>query len=555
MDQSTNPEAHEARPPSPPAPSKFNWQLATGAAVGLLILAAGLFPVHPKEENKKKPRALMTSSLEVRTTPPGASIRINNEVKCTSDCTLELVEGEHQIQAFLPGYEPRVSTVNLSAGVPISIDLTMEPQTMGLRVLSDLPSGKVTLDGEGVGLLQDGQLGVDRISAGKHKIELRSAKGSADFEFESSPGAAPRLTSPITAVSLFVSAMGYSEGKAYLYANEPPVIVQMDGNPMGEIGPHGLQLLNLPAGDHSFLLEEGQRLKTLKASLGSQPVLLLFVRFDPNLGGLLVKSNEDDATLFLNDNEYWQKTKKGKLEIKNLGVGPILVRLAKWQFTASPLVVKVEIKKGEQTELTFQLTRNTVAAPPNPARIELPPALRENPKPLPMPPVTPPGVIVTQGGDPFLSQWEDQTNWSEQSGWRVKKGGNFVFLAKRPVTGLLRFSLSLVKGKRLQWFAGFRDSNNFVLYQMDGKDFIRKEFVDGKSNEVKTPYELNIKGSVTVQLRISQGQIVHETLDGSAWKKIDAVSAAGRDFAAGRFGLYLPGDDAFAVSNFYYSGK
>ena len=426
---------------------------------------------------------------------------------------------------------------------------------MGLRVLSDLPSGKMTLDGEGVGLLQDGQLGVDRISAGKHKIELRSAKGSAEFEFESSPGAAPQLTSPITAVSLFAAALGYSDGKAYIYANEPPVTVQMDGNPMGEIGLRGLQMLNLQSGDHSFVLEEGQRQKTLKASLGSQPVLLLFVRFDPNLGSLLVKSNEDDATLFLNDTEYWVNTKKGKVEIKNLAVGPIRVRLAKWQFTAAPLTVKTEIKKGEQTELTFQLNRNTVAAPPAPSKIDLPPPLRESPKPLPMPPITPLGTIVTQRGDSFLSQWEDQTNWSEQRGWRVKKGGNFVFLAKRPVAGLVRFSLSLVKGKRLQWFSSFRDSNNFVLYQMDGKEFIRKEYLDGKANEVKVPYEVNIKGSVTVQVRISQGQIVNELLDGSLWKKIDSVNTSGRDFSAGRFGLYLPGDDSFAVSNFHYSGK
>ena len=172
-----------------------------------------------------------------------------------------------------------------------------------------------------------------------------------------------------------------------------------------------------------------------------------------------------------------------------------------------------------------------------------------------MPPITPLGTIVTQRGDQFLSQWEDQTNWSEQRGWRVKKGGNFVFLAKHPVAGMVRFSLSLVKGKRLQWFSSFRDSNNFVLYQMDGKDFIRKEYLDGKPNEVRTPFEANIKGSVTVQLRISQGQIINELLDGSVWKKIDSVNSAGRDFSAGRFGFYLPGDDSFAVSNFYFSGK
>ena len=516
-----------------------------------LILAAGLFTMREKEQPKHKPRPLETASLEVRTTPTGASIRINNEVKCTSDCTLELVEGEHQIQAFLPGYEPRVSTVNLSPGVPIAIDLAMEPQTLGMRVFSDLPSGKVVLDGEAVGYLQDGQLGVDRISAGKHKLQLTSSKGSAEFEFESTPGAAPQLVSPINAAELFALVVGHAEGRAELYTNEQPLKVQVDENQMGQVGPLGLQLHNLQKGDHTFVVGEGQRQKTLIAPLGSQPVLLVFVRFDPNAGSLLVKSNEDGATIYLNNYEYWKKIKDGKVEIKNLPVGPMLVRVAKWQFNATPLSIQSEIRKGEQTELSFQLKHEAAPAPAKPLKIEELPPMRQNTIPPPMPTMTQKVV----GGDPFLLQWEDANNWVEKGGWHIKKGGNFVFFAKPAVQGVLRFSLTLVKGKRLQWFAGFRDSTNFVLYQLDGTNFIRKEFVDGKTSEVKTAHGMDSKTSYTVQLRITPGSITHELLDGSTWKKIDVLSGAGRNFSNGRFGLLLSGDDTYGVSNFNYSAK
>ncbi len=537
--------------------AQFNWRLATvvGAVMAILILAAGVDSLRQKEEPKKKPKALQMTTLIVRTTPSGASIRINNEVKCTSDCTLELVEGEHQIQAFLPGYEPRVSTVNLAPGVPIDLDLTMEAQTMGMRVFSDLPSGKVVLDNEAVGYLQEGQLGVDRISAGRHKVQLVSAKGSAEFEFESTPGAAPQLVSPLIAAELFALVVGHAEGRAELYTNEQPLKVQMDESQMGEIGPLGLQLHNLQKGDRTFVVGEGQRQKTLIAPLGSQPVLLLFVRFDPNAGSLLVKSNEEDASVYLNNGEYWKKIKSGKVEIKNLPVGPMQVRVAKWQFNATPLSIKTEIKKGEQTELSFQLRAAAVTSASKPVKIEEPPPMRENPTPPPMPSVVLPKSLIVQGGDAFLSQWEDQTNWSDKGGWRLKKGGNFVFFAKRPVQGTLRFSMTLVKGKKLQWFAGFRDSNNFVLYQLDGVNFIRREYVDGKSSDLKTAHDMEGRGSFTVQIRVAPGSITHELLDGAVWKRIDVLSGPGRDFSNGRFGLLLPGDDTYGVSNFYYSGK
>ena len=89
--------------------------------------------------------------------------------------------------------------------------------------------------------------------------------------------------------------------------------------------------------------------------LGAQPSLMVFVRLDPNAGSLLVTANQDDATVYLNNYEYWRKTKDGQLKIANLPVGPITIRLAKWLYDVEPFSVKTEIRKGEELHLDFKL--------------------------------------------------------------------------------------------------------------------------------------------------------------------------------------------------------
>ena len=64
-----------------------------------------------------RPVATSTNAdVQIATTPTGASIRVNGEARCTSDCKLTLPPGAYQITAFLDGYEPAASGVNLVAG-------------------------------------------------------------------------------------------------------------------------------------------------------------------------------------------------------------------------------------------------------------------------------------------------------------------------------------------------------------------------------------------------------------------------------------------------------
>ena len=69
----------------------------------MLIAAGGIYTV--RNARKARDGASTSSGIRVavKTNPPGASIRVNGEVKCTSDCNLELAAGAYEVQAVLPG--------------------------------------------------------------------------------------------------------------------------------------------------------------------------------------------------------------------------------------------------------------------------------------------------------------------------------------------------------------------------------------------------------------------------------------------------------------------
>ena len=121
----------------PPGRPQVAWKKAlwTGIAVGVglsLLLIVVLVNV-ARKRNINVPDLTAANSagvaVQIATTPSGASIRVNGEAKCTSDCKLTLPPGTYQITAFLDGYEPAASGVNLVAGRPESLNLPLEARS------------------------------------------------------------------------------------------------------------------------------------------------------------------------------------------------------------------------------------------------------------------------------------------------------------------------------------------------------------------------------------------------------------------------------------------
>ena len=96
------PAARKTAYADPPTAVEAAGDLGRGWSVGAAVVIGVV--VHKRHQ---KAAALAAAvQVEIATTPPGASVRVNGEAQCTSNCSVALAPGNYQITAFLDGYEP-----------------------------------------------------------------------------------------------------------------------------------------------------------------------------------------------------------------------------------------------------------------------------------------------------------------------------------------------------------------------------------------------------------------------------------------------------------------
>jgi hypothetical protein len=353
--QPAQPTQSASKPPAPPA--AFNWKraAAVGGVIGLLVAAGGIYTVRKAREAKTEVVTSSNSKVAVKTNPPGASIRVNGEVKCTSDCNIDLPPGPYEIQAVLPGYETGSSKIEVVAAAPANVDLTLQPLPLSVRLYTDFTAGKVTFDGAPYGDLQDGQLILDRIAPGKHTIKVTSQLNEAQFEFESQPGRPPAISGPVAAKNTLAILVANAAQQTRVHSSIPALKVAIDGNPAGNASPEGLDIANLQPGDREITVEDGTTKRNLLVSVSPQPTLTAYLKLDINAGSILIATpGEDDVVAFLNDRPARVKSKNGQMRLPGIPVGVYTVRIAKEGYsTDAPQ--KVTIAKGQESRLEFKL--------------------------------------------------------------------------------------------------------------------------------------------------------------------------------------------------------
>ncbi len=371
--QSTPPYAAPAAPggvptgpppnltPQPAVPkgakAPLNWKRALwigGLAGSVLSIAAIVALVQLARNRNTAPPVPVTTDVQVEITsnPPGASIGINNEVRCTSNCKVALAPGNYQVTAMLEGFEPAASGVTVAAGAPISVNLNLEPLSQTMRLLTDLDAGKITLDDNPPADLQEGQFVLDKVTPGSHTVRLTGRNTEATFQFEVAPGKAPVLTSPIQTknlVGVIVSSFG---SRAKVVSNAGPWKLALNGQAQGDVSPGGVDLQGFAPGVQEFVIGEGKDQKTLRESFGAAPILTAFFKTDQNVGTLIVAAGEDGATVYLNERPYARKTVRGQVRVQTLG--NVSVRVSKDGFQSEPAQMAT-IKKGEETRVEFKL--------------------------------------------------------------------------------------------------------------------------------------------------------------------------------------------------------
>jgi len=674
----------QSLPPRPPPAAPFNWKraAAVGGVLGLLVAAGGIYTLRNASKAKDEIPASTNITVAFKTNPPGASIRVNGEVKCTSDCNIELAPGPYEIQAVLPGYESGTSKLEVTANTPANVDLTLAPLPLSVRLYTDFTAGKVTFDGQPYGDLQDGQLILDRIAAGKHTIKVTSQANEAQFEFDAQPGRQPVISGPVSARNTLAILVANAGQQTRVHTSIPVLKVAIDGNPVGDATPAGLEVNNLQPGDREFAVDDGASKRNLLVSVSAQPTLTAYLKLDINAGSLLISTpGEDDVTAFLNERPARVKSKNGQMRLPGIPVGKYMVRVVKDGYASDPAQREVTIAKGQEARMEFKLriiprlsslrlrgaaTGTQVYLDGNPIGavpasgvfdyaqvapgehvIEL---RRERMAPKRTPRqfragetielsgpdvtlsaaggtiklnVTPASaqvtikgpadaaprpvtgttlqlgegtyvisakapnyadrsqtVIIANGDNktidiPLTEQkqsakkettparrtggmadWDDPGQWLPEGGWYKRKGGGVVTYGITPAQGTFSFNISRINGRRLQWAVDIQDARNYVHFQLERKNFIRREVINNRDqNEFKVEHKLPDTKNYSVQIEVTPTVVKTFLLDGAEWRTIDSWSTNSRNLTQGKFGLIIPGGDIFGLTNFRFIPK
>lgn len=507
-------------------------------------------------------------------------------------------------QAQQPANKNTPAAMASNAALPV-------PANPTLRLYTDLVPGSVSIDGGDAQDLKDGQLVLDNLQPGRHSIKVMGRSGNAAFSFDVAEKAAPRVVGAPAASNAMAVLVSAEDGKGRLTTNAENSQVLLDGKPAGAVGTDGLELDDLGKTDHDLQVTQDKDRQRFVLTYTPAPTLTAYVKSDPNAGTVVVMTAQDGADVFIDDNLYRRKTEGGQLRIP-LKVGEYTIRVHKAGFI-DPAPEDVDVKKAEEAEVEFRLQplpeaatlqikgalpgttvyidKNFSAAigadgnanisnvKPGDHSIEL---RRDQALPKRFERTFHAGdLAVLSGPDVTLDKAvegtpavapaaapkapTDTTNSSygiELEGAQVRKGGGFVPYHVPKVPGHYTFSAQghlggFLKHSKLQWYAGYEDAQNYIMFTVDGKHATIHEVRDGKSievNRVAFNVDSNEWVDADVSVRPDSVSARIKTPDGG-WNDLGSVSTPGRDFTQGKVGFYIPSNDEISVSNFKFSNR
>lgn len=311
---------------------------------------------------KKQP---VVFHAHIHTTPAGATIRINHEIRGVSDLQLDLPAGIYAVEAELNGYQPGHTSLETKTGSSNSVDLTLQPVPPpppllpSVNLVSDTGSGSVTLDDQQPMDMEGGRLTIDGLTAGDHKLKFESPQGDVALTFSTDAGTPPAVNGKITAKRVLAVVVGNLGSRVHVYCSETEAEVSLDGQPSAKISPDGLDLPNVTTGAHELLIKQGSDEYKLPIDVSPVPTLTAFLQSGKNIGSLLVTVTQEDGSkvdgvkVLLNGKLQKKFTKGGQLSIANLDPKEYTVAVSKDGFQDASQMA--DIRKGEQRALTFVL--------------------------------------------------------------------------------------------------------------------------------------------------------------------------------------------------------
>jgi eukaryotic-like serine/threonine-protein kinase len=318
----------------------------------ILLLIVILFAAKQHSQSTT-PAAVAQFVVHIHTTP-GATIRVNNEVRGTSDLQAEFSEGTYQVEAQLEGYQSKSGSLEVKAGAANSLDLILDPALPTVRVSTDTGIGKIVFDTQPAVDLQGAQWTLDKLGPGDHTVKFSGPQGDASFIFSSDANTLPVLRGPITTHGVLAVIVANLGGLLHVYSSDPAAKVSLDGQAAIDATENGADLAQVTPGAHQLMVSRGNDEYKLDIDASPAPTLSTFVQSGQNIGTVLVVTGQDKAKVFLNGKLQESTNQSGQLRIPNLEPKEYTVRISKNGFQDLP-EQKIRVRKGEQSKLTFNL--------------------------------------------------------------------------------------------------------------------------------------------------------------------------------------------------------
>jgi hypothetical protein len=476
-----------------------------------------------------------------------------------------------------------------------------------LRLYTDLAAGTVTIDGATPRSLVDGELMLDDLPAGQHSMKVDGSGGSASFQFEVTGKNAPKAIGVPQASNALAVLVSEQDGHGQLVTSAGPSDILVDGQPVGQATAAGLELAGLGPTDHDLQVVHEHDRQHFVMTYTPAPVLTVYVKSDPNTGIIQVVAGEDGADVYIEDTLFRRKTDHGQVRI-SIRAGRYAIRLHKDGFIDPP-PKWVEVKKGDVTQATFELApvgniavlqikgalpgttayidQQFVAAigPDGAARItnikpgehtielrhDLAVTKRLQRTFRPGDVQTLSGADVTlekspadaaKPGSPVAEDGSKPVIENQPEGTHVQRGGGFTPYDTPKTQGHYSFRTQgrvggILKKSKLQWYAGFKDNQNYVLFSLDGKHAEVREMRNGKPilwNRI--PCRVDSSSWVQVDLSVKAGLVSSRVkTQGQGWTDLGSVASFGRDFTQDKVGFYIPPNDEVAVANFKFANR
>lgn len=518
-----------------------------------------------------------------------------------------LVQAARKSNLLLPA-APAAS----AKAAPASQPKPAPPPHAILRLYTDLVPGTVSIDHGPSQDLKDGELVLDHLAPGRHTVQVAGRSGNAEFTYDVAGNAAPQAIGDPSASNAMAVLVSTGNGKAQLVTNADNANVLLDGRSAGRAGPGGLTIDRITPAEHELEVTQGKDRQRFILTYTHSPALTVYVKSDPNTGTIVLVTHQDKAEVFLNGVLYRRRTSRGQLRIP-LKAGEYTIRVHKAGFIDPPPET-VSVKRDEETALAFSLQpvpqiatlairgalpgtmvyvdkdlAAVIGSDGQAIMSNIKPGLhaivlrREQAVPKRFERTFHTGDVITLSGpDVMLAKTvvhEPSTALPvaaaasantvapdyniEIKGVQVRRGGGFVPYRVPGVAGHYSFMAlarksGFLKHAKVQWYAGYRDAGDYVLFTLDGRHATVREIHAGKSFPVaRAPFSMDAREWVQVYMQVQPKRIdVHVKTPDSKWVDIGGPRARlGQDFTKGKVGFYIPGKDELAISDFRFSNR